>query len=137
LALTVFGVAAVGLLALSSARNHLSPPKPPGPRTLQEVAQIAEKLGLHYCSDRFSGEITGRLVVSDHPIIYERANCVLFGVADHPCWRGTVAASIPSRCFARYHDPEHGVIWGEVFLYGDPALIRTLMAADRDGVDGK
>ena len=121
-----FGVAAWLVLALASEHRRASPS---GPQSIAEVARIADELGLHHRSDPLSGEVRNRLVISDRPASWERVNNVRFGLPEHPCWRGTVAASTPWRCFARYCDPDHGVIWGEVFLYGDPALIRKLVAA--------
>jgi hypothetical protein len=123
LALGGFGTAALLLLAHGWTRSA----PPAGPRSLEEVARLAADMGLHYRSDRLNGELACRLVVSNWPITHERANSVRFGEADHPCWQGTVAVSTPWHCFGRYGDPDHGVVWGEVFLFGDPALIRALV----------
>jgi hypothetical protein len=120
------GALALLLLAYSGVWNR---DQPPGPRTLQEVAAIAERLGLHHRSDVYSGDIQSRLVVADQPTTFEGVNRGHFGEPDHPCWRGMVAVCTPCKAYLRYTDPDHGVVWGDVFLYGDPALIRKLIAA--------
>jgi hypothetical protein len=132
MAIAGFVPAAMLLFVFSGARNR----QPPGPCTLQEVAAIADKLGLHHRSDELSGKVYYRLVVSDQPTTFDSVNRVRFGDLDHPCWRGTVAVSTPWRGFERYRHPAHGVVWGEFFLYGDPGVIRRLMSACPAGSSG-
>jgi hypothetical protein len=110
--------------SLSPGRNA-----PAGPKSLHEAAQIANALGLHHRSDIFNGEVTCRLIISTTPLTFERANCMHIGDPDHPCWHGTVAVCAAWKDYRYLADPDHGVVWGEVFLYGDPALIRLLTAA--------
>ena len=101
----------------------------PTPRTLHQVAQIADRLGLYRRSDVHSGVVNSRIVVSDRPLTWERANALHVGDPDHPCWSGTVAAWTGGRAFPYLIDNERGVLWGDLLLYGDPELIRRLMAA--------
>lgn len=128
--LLIAGCAAAALLlgfcySLSRGRNA-----PPEPKSLDEVAQTATNLGLHHRSDALSGEVQIRLVISTRPLTFERANSLKLGTPNHPCWQNTVAACSPWHDYLYLVDPDHGVVWGEVFLFGDPALIRTLTAGE-------
>jgi hypothetical protein len=102
--------------------------QPPVPHTLHQVAQIAGRLGLYHRSDVHSGVVNSRIVVSDRPLTWERANALHVGDPGHPCWSGTVAAWTGGRAFPYLIDHEYGVLWGDLLLYGDPVLIRRLMA---------
>jgi hypothetical protein len=119
------------LLAIACGVNKLRQPAVQPPESLDDLADIADALGLFHRSDLASGEVTGRLVVSDRPVTFERASQVRIGVPDHPCWHGTVAATEPSNAYVLERDTEHQVVWGSVCVYGDPALIRKLMTARR------
>jgi hypothetical protein len=99
-----------------------------GPRTLEEVARLAESLSLEWRSDREDGGISQRLVISEKPLTQARANLLCFGDPTLPCWRGTVAASTPWVVYSDHLGSGHAVVWGEVLLFGDPALIRKLTA---------
>ncbi len=125
LALAVGGAIAVALPLYSLVRH--SPP--PAPRNLQQVARIAASLGLHYRSDIKTGEITIRLIISDRPVSFARANSIQISDPSRPCWHGTVAACGDGQSLPYLVDGEHGVLWGNILLYGDPALIRQLMAS--------
>jgi hypothetical protein len=124
-ALAGLSTAAAVVFTLLCSRSD---PRSPGPQNLEDVAQIAGELGLYQRSDDLSGKVTHRLVVSDLPLTFERASELRFGDPAHPCWRGTVEACIPWKMYQSFADPEYGVVWGEIFLFGDPALIRTLLA---------
>jgi hypothetical protein len=43
------------------------------------------------------------------------------------CWSGTVAVYFSKSAYSANYDPEHSAFWGQLFLYGDPAIIRSLM----------
>jgi hypothetical protein len=103
-------------------------------QTLQEVARVADDLQLHHRSDVENGELRCRLIVSERTVTYQRANDMRIGEPEHPCWKGTVAVCAPLHSYLHYLDANCGVVWGEVFLYGDPALIRMLVAARPQGV---
>jgi hypothetical protein len=125
-----------GALALCVALCYVARREPlqsTGPESLDEVAVIADNLGLHYRSDLKSGEVINRLVMSHYPLTFERANALRVGDSQHPCWQGTVVACHPSRCFKYLTEPDYGVVWGDVFLFGDPELIRQLMSAGAAG----
>jgi hypothetical protein len=101
-------------------------PSVPGPETMGEVMRAAEKAGLYARSDRHDGLVIHRLVVSDRPIDYLRANLVRFGVPNHHSWRGTVAVSWDARPNTANFDADCSTVWGDMFVYGDPAIIRRL-----------
>jgi hypothetical protein len=125
------------MLALACWRSSDAVPDVPGPRTLTEVAKAARELGLYYFSDRpdgrFEGGISKRLVLSDRPLNYQRVTSLRFD-AGHRCWDGTVAVTLdPFHGYDDYFDSTDGqspsgvARWGDLFLLGDPALIRRLM----------
>jgi len=124
---------AVLLLACSYSLSLVANSPLEGPKSLHEVGQIASSLGLHHRSDIASGMVTFRLVVSARPLTFERANGMKIGFPAHPCWQDSVAVCYPWQKYRHYTDPDHGVVWGDVFLYGDPALIRTLTATASSG----
>jgi hypothetical protein len=124
--------AALALFAPAAGPGRDEPP--PGPRTLDEVTQVADRLGLHYQSDRADGRTDGRLVLSDRPLTWERAGYLRWEDPGHRCWAGTVAVD------ARAHNldcpaGEHAAQWGDVVLFGDPALIGRLLAASGPGAE--
>jgi hypothetical protein len=136
------GVFLVGALALcmvvlaGGLRLHDVEPDVPGPRSLKEVAQIANELGLYYRSDiyarPFDDSVYYRLVVSDRPLTFERVNELRFNRGE-PCWGGTVAVTLDrahgyDEYFASAAEEFPGWVarWGDFFLFGDPALIRRL-----------
>jgi hypothetical protein len=129
----VRGLAAgILLLGLAGLRPRPAPRPAAGPRTLAEVARIAGRLGLHCRTDRQDGGASCRLVVSDRPLTFDRAN-YLPARPGHSCWRGTVAATLDGRRDYDDYDrtvqdsrPGWSARWGDFYLFGDPALIRKL-----------
>jgi len=98
-----------------------------GPQTLGEAARAAAGRGFHVLSgDRRDGTLANRLVVSDRPLSWERANLLRFGDPHHPCWAGTAVVCTPLRGYLNLYDPDYAAIWGRLFLYGDRGLIRRL-----------
>jgi hypothetical protein len=131
----VIGAAALAALALAYAVQRGVQRMPDGPRNLAHVAQIADALGLHYRSDRLDGQVVGRLIVSDTPIDFDRASALRFGDPEGPCWKGTVAVSFTVQEYREYMLAGNGIAWGEVHLYGDPAIIRMLTTAQVPAID--
>ncbi len=120
-----FGVL-VEVAAINSWRMN-NPVPLDGPQTLAEVQRIAESAGLYWRSDRRDGKVMLRLIVSDHPVTDMQAGMLRFNHPHHPCWGGVVAVSIPWQSYVGNGDPEHAAIWGKMFLYGDPEILRRLL----------
>ncbi len=99
---------------------------PAGPATLQEVAQLARAAGLEHGPDHRSGVVGHRLVVSDRPVTWQRAGLLRMNSPHHPGWAGTVVICCPYRPFLPNFDPDFSVLWGRMFVYGDPEIIRRL-----------
>jgi hypothetical protein len=93
------------------------------PESLDEAIEVADTLGLFY---RYDGGGASCLLVSERglpdPAIGPRMNN-----ASHPFWIGTVAiyTGAQSMWQANY-DPTCSLVWGNLFVYGDPDLIKTL-----------
>ena len=100
--------------------------RPTYPRSVKEIVPIAQDLGLYCQSDRADGGLENRLVVSEVPLSLEQVNFLRFGDPRHACWAGVVAVSWPGRAYVDYSSPEHGLFWGDLFIFGDPTLIRRL-----------
>jgi hypothetical protein len=134
------GVLALFMLGLACWQGSDKVPVNSGPQTLTEVVQAVTDLGLYYCSDRpdgrFDGGRSGRLVVSERPVDFNRATLLKFE-AGHSCWDGTVAVTLdPLHAYDGYFLSEReypGWVarWGEFFVLGDPSLIRRLVEVAR------
>src|SRR5262245_3000921 len=92
---TTLGLAALAVAVVAVFRfvpgAGPSPDPPPAPRTVADVIEAADRLGLYSRSDRADGEVDGRLVLSDRPLTWERTGTLRWGDPDHQCWVGTVA----------------------------------------------
>jgi hypothetical protein len=129
LLLVGLGSVTVALFLVLWHATRLAPDTVAPPQSLQDVALRADVLGLHHRSDVLSGKVGDRLVVSDQALTFDRVSALRFGEIAHPCWQGTVAACVPWRSYLNYAHPDHGVVWGRTFLFGDPAIIRALTSA--------
>ena len=86
--------------------------------------EIAQKLGLHYRGDREDGQVQVRLLMSESPLTWERANRLVVGRRQDSDWVGTVAVIQGLKAFPLVsHDM---TVWGKFLVYGDSALIRKL-----------
>ena len=95
-----------------------------GPRTMKEVIALVQKLGLHHRSDREDGTVGSRLVVSESPLTWQRANAFPMVPKKDSDWNGTVAVLRGSLIV-----PDQQMeAWGDFFVYGDPSLIKRLTA---------
>jgi hypothetical protein len=97
------------------------------PRSLEEVLAIAQKHGLYCCGDQAAGSIGRRLIISESPLSWERANAFRIGHSVDRDWKGTVAVVRDMDGMQTIPD-ENIKVWGEFFLYGDPSLIERLTA---------
>jgi hypothetical protein len=137
--------AALGLLLCRDLTDSW-PGATPGPRDMGEVRRIAESIGLFCRTDArdetvnqkliisapahtWNEAISRKLIISTRPVTFEQAARVHFGRIDNPWWNGTVVACIPGSMHRDQLDPEYGILCGEVFLYGDPAVVRQLVEA--------
>jgi hypothetical protein len=127
LAVLCFGVAGLALVRSAPEPGRAAPP---GPRTPADVVQVAGTLGLYCRSDAADGRVDGRLVLSDRPLTWERAAYLRWEDPCHPCWAGTVAVDLhPVGLRDAYPPADQPVAWGDLLLFGDPAVIRRLLAA--------
>ena len=95
-----------------------------GPRTMKEVIGIVQRLGLHCSSDKQDGTIGWRLVVSESPLTWQRANAFTMVPKNDTDWNGMVTVLRDSWIM-----PDQRLeAWGDFFVYGDPALIQRLTA---------
>jgi hypothetical protein len=95
-----------------------------GPRTMKEVIGIVQKFGLHCRSDKEDGTVGSRLVVSESPLTYERANAFPMVPQKDSDWNGTVAVLRGNLIM-----PDQRLqAWGDFFVYGDRSLIKRLTA---------
>src|SRR5438067_10857353 len=98
--------------------------RPSSPRQYEEVMQIPQQLGLHYRGDCEDGRVQMRLLLSESPLTWERANGLVIGRGEQSDWLGTVAIMQSVREFPPLTKPM--TPWGNFLLYGDPALINKL-----------
>ena len=103
----------------------------PGPQSLGEVIQLAKGMQLHCRSDSRAGYPTGKVFLSEWPLSYENTQRLHMHGSDDRPWIGTVAACLHAEeLYSMNYDPEYPertALWGSLFLYGDPVLIRHLM----------
>jgi hypothetical protein len=110
-------------LVCLSVPSQSSGGKRSGPQRIDEIIGIAQELGHHYRSDREDGQFQLRLLISESPLSWERANSLVVGRNESSDWIGTVAVLRPFPL-----DPHDLPMWGKFHLYGDPALIKKLTA---------
>jgi hypothetical protein len=95
-----------------------------GPRTMNEVIGIVQELGLHCRSDKIDGTVGFRLVVSESPLTWQRANTFTMVPKNDTDWNGLVTVLRDSWIM-----PDQRLeAWGDFFVYGDRSLIKRLMA---------
>ncbi len=96
------------------------------PATIAEVQQAAEQAGLFY--GRARGVVTGlRLLVARTPVRTEQVlNAELIDL-DRPFWIGRVLVLARGKTPFALALPRPTAQWGDMDLYGDPALVRELM----------
>jgi hypothetical protein len=108
-------VLVVGSLLL---RHALTPER----RSLADLMAVAEKQGLHWAQDG-RGDGIRRVVVSVQPID-SAAETIPFGAGG--LRQGVVACYAPRDRMGYNYDPAASVLWGDVFVWGDPSLIERL-----------
>ena len=103
---------------------------PNGPRTLHEVVEIARQLGLYSTGDLEGGKINHRLLVTEYPLGQARFRDFRLRDLSDPCWIGVVDVRLKWREMMPNYSPGRTVVWGELFVIGDPELIRRLTGLD-------
>lgn len=133
LILLVFGLG-LQLLLLRGGKIPWGP-RQDGPQTLADAGRLAAGQGLYVINgDQRDGSAVRRLVVSERPLNWERANLLRFGNPHHPCWDGTVAVCFPAGEYLEDVDVDCAAIWGRTLLYGDPGLIDRLTGRRERGM---
>ena len=96
------------------------------PQTIHEARVIAHSKDLYCISDEPGGIPRCILVVSELPLTREEAGGLRMNWPTHPDWRGVVKIYGDRRMVLWNHDQTCSVVWGELFVYGDPAVIQKL-----------
>ncbi len=96
---------------------------------MRNVVAIAQGLGLHCRGDHADGCVSSRLLISETPLSWERANSMRLDERTKSAWHGTVAVFRKNRAGVEMSAEDEMESWGDFFLYGDPLLIQRLMAA--------
>jgi hypothetical protein len=93
---------------------------------MEGVVKIAQQLGLHYRGDGEDGQVQMRLLISDSPLSWERANGLFVGKRKDSDWIGIIAVFQGQQ--AVYLVSHDMTVWGKFLLYGDPSLIEKLIS---------
>ena len=110
---------ALTFMSLSFAASMRSSNSPP--TSLTDVALLAEQKGLH-CTDGRMRLPSNRIIISSSPLNSDEAAAVNI-VAPRA---GTVSCYLKAKDMSVNYDPAHSMVWGNVFVYGDPAVISVL-----------
>lgn len=113
------GVAALGCLVIAMGATR--GPARGEPATLDEVIRIAKRQGLH-CRMEGLLESTKRLIVSAKTLSDDEAE----SVSPHRKLPEVVTCYFPGDKYLHNWEDGNSLVWGNVFLIGDPALIATL-----------
>lgn len=113
------GLALVGL-PLSAQRRPSA-----GPRSLAEVVALAEANGL-YCTKTPQDDPNAKhVIVSTMPLDDDEAALVSLSIA-----RDGIASCYLAWGSADVHfDPAKSAFWGDMFVHGDPAVVKALTGA--------
>jgi hypothetical protein len=96
------------------------------PRTIQEAVVIANSKELCCISDEPDGIPHVILVVSETPLTWAEAASLRVNSPKHPGWRGVTKIQGSRSVAAENYDPTCSAVWGSLFVYGDPEVIRKL-----------
>jgi len=120
----LLGAAAIGLPL--SVRALLTDTAARAPESLTETVDVVSELGLYH---RFDGPSSGNwcLIVSERALPDSPEQSPRINNPSHPFWIGTVAIYRNGQQRMSYnYDPACSVVWGTLFVYGDPDLIEKL-----------
>ena len=122
----LMGICLIGLAALSLGLRVPDADRA-SPRTLVEAATAAEARGLCWRSTAQDGSLNaGSIVVSTRPVTWEHTNGIRVNDAKHSCWHETIVIYSSGAQLLMNSDPSVSMVWGELFVYGDPRLIEKL-----------
>ena len=126
-AILVIAVLGFGTLTPLAAPLYYNIQQRSAPRTLEDAVRIVEAEGLFWQADARDGPPSGRIVVSEVPISWERASWTYLDPRN-PRLVGSVAVYYdPNRTLARdNYLPGLSAVWGDLFVVGDPHLIEKL-----------
>jgi hypothetical protein len=121
---------AVLTLALTLPHCGAPPTSAAGPQTMDDVLAAAAALELHHAYPAAPDAVSVSVVLSTTPLDYRQAMSCRVGDPDHPCWVGRVLAVEGPKGLAGVNDAPPGMsaVWGRFWLFGDPDLIRQLLA---------
>ena len=91
------------------------------PKSLADVAVLAEQKGLYWVDGRVRLP-SNRIIISTRPLEPEEAAAVNIAVPR----KGMASCYLKLRHMSVHYDPANSIVWGDVFLYGDPAVISAL-----------
>jgi hypothetical protein len=95
-------------------------------RTVQEAREIALSKGFYCISDEPNGISCRILIVSETPLTWHDAASLRMNAPAHPSWQGAAKIQSSRGIAAECYDPTCSVVWGGLFVYGDPEVIRKL-----------
>jgi hypothetical protein len=94
------------------------------PESLAEVAEVAVELGLFYRYDGPAAQCC--LIISATEMPTTSPPAPRMNNPTHPFWFGTVAIYTRASAMLANYDPACSLVWGTLFVYGDPDLIAKL-----------
>jgi hypothetical protein len=121
---TVLTLGAAALALPLACRAPVTDETPCGPKSLDEVVQIAHELKLYH---RYVGGPGSCCVVvtakEPHRVLWEGPR---LNNPRHQFWNGTVAIYTLAHQMWGNYDPACSLVWGDLFVYGDPDVIEML-----------
>jgi hypothetical protein len=94
------------------------------PKSLSEVVEIADELGLFHCYD--GAPYSTCLIISERELCSVHWEGPRMNNPRHDFWIGTVAIYSDAQQMWPSYDPTCSVVWGSMFVYGAPDLIERI-----------
>jgi hypothetical protein len=114
------------LLAVLAIRLLWSENTPREPQTIDEAVSLARAMGLYAIHDGGEPTTGKNIIVSETPLTWEEAGGVCVSRPINPYWIGKVRIYTGWQAMMPNYDPRCSVVWGELFVYGDPQLVERL-----------
>jgi len=96
------------------------------PRTLADVIASADRKGLYWTSVPIDDPYARRLIVSAMPLDEDAAGLVNLSFATD----GVASCYIAWDSVRIHYDPHQSAFWGDIFVHGDPAIVKILTGAN-------